>query len=184
MKAVTTMNEMTPTPDRLTTWYLEITALEQAALSYLTDPAIVMLPMRTPDVRYYKFLYTAVGDQLRWRDRLIMPETELLAALMQPGCSVHVLYADGVPAGYYELVRGAGGHTELAYFGLRPQYHGHGIGRHLLSCAIQHAFADDGQRVWVHTCNLDAPSALPNYRKRGFVLYNTVSVPMPERYKT
>jgi len=32
--------------------------------------------------------------------------------------------------------------------------------------------------VWLHTCTLDSPNALPNYRARGFRPYRT------ERYET
>ena len=28
-------------------------------------------------------------------------------------------------------------------------------------------------RVWLHTCTLDHPHALPNYQKRGFAPYKT-----------
>jgi hypothetical protein len=28
-------------------------------------------------------------------------------------------------------------------------------------------------RVWLHTCSLDHPAALPNYMKRGFTLFKT-----------
>jgi len=27
------------------------------------------------------------------------------------------------------------------------------------------------KRVWLHTCTLDHPAALPNYQKAGFAIY-------------
>lgn len=30
------------------------------------------------------------------------------------------------------------------------------------------------RRVWVHTCSLDHPNALPGYQARGFRLFNIV----------
>lgn len=168
-------------PETLVTTYLHMTDRAQFRPAYVNDSSVVLMWMKQPDVKFYKFLYTSVGEIWRWRDRIIMPESELAAALTAPGVSIHVLYVDGVPAGYIELAR-QGQSTEIAYCGLRPAYLGRGLGKHLLSCGIQRAWDDGAARVWVHTCNLDAPSALPNYMKRGFVVYDVRVEPMPARY--
>lgn len=170
-------------PATLITWYLHMTDRAQFAPAFLPDTAVQLIPLRRIDLAYYKFLYTSVGEQLRWRDRIIMPESELHAALTRPGVRVTALFVDGVPAGYYELVPDADGSTELAYFGLRPQFHGGGLGKHLLSAAIAEGWDAGAARIWLHTCNLDAPSALPNYQKRGFFIYETTEIAMPDRYK-
>lgn len=169
-------------PDALITYYLQITArsgFKPAFLEYAAE--IRIMEMQQRDVRFYKFLYSAVGEGWRWRDRIIMPEDELQALIQKPETSIHVMYARGTPAGYFELER-QGASTELAYFGLRPEFVGRGYGKHLLSAAIDRAFEDGCGRLWVHTCNLDAPEALDNYQKRGFVLYETKIEPMPQRY--
>lgn len=173
---------MADTPDTLVTTYLHMTDRSQfvRATGDILDGVIIM-PMERPDARFYLFLYQAVGEAWRWRDRLIMPESELLAAISPPDCSVQVLYAGGVPAGYIELVK-QGDSTEIAYFGLRPEFQGRGLGKYLLSYGIDRAWQDGAKRVWVHTCNLDGPHALSNYLKRGFVIYETQSQPMPVRY--
>lgn len=170
-------------PDTLITYYLHMTSRADFVPGFIDDDRLHIIPMRQPDVRYYKFLYTSVGETLRWRDRLLMPEDELLAALRRPGCHVSALFVDGVPAGYFELLKDDQEVTELAYFGLRPEFYGRRLGKHLLSCAIQRAWDDGAKRIWVHTCNLDAPAALPNYQKRGFMIYDVVTMPMPDRYK-
>jgi GNAT superfamily N-acetyltransferase len=150
--------------------------------AFLADPADAqVVTLGLVDVPYYKFLYQAVGEIWRWRDRLLMPEEKLAAALAHPGCSVHVLYVSGVPAGYIELLR-EGNDTEIAYFGLRAAFFGRGFGKHLLSWGIHRAWEDGAQRVWVHTCNLDGPHALENYIRRGFSIYRVDEQPMPERY--
>jgi GNAT superfamily N-acetyltransferase len=77
-------------------------------------------------------------------------------------------------AGYYELRRVAeDGSVEIAYFGIVPGEYGRGLGKHLLSCAVRDAWALRPRRVWLHTCTLDHPSALPNYIARGFIPYKT-----------
>ena len=79
-------------------------------------------------------------------------------------------YYDGTPVGYYELMP-EGDNVELAYFGLLPEFVGKGLGGALLTSAINEAWALEPKRVWVHTCSLDHPSALANYRARGFKLF-------------
>jgi GNAT superfamily N-acetyltransferase len=79
-----------------------------------------------------------------------------------------VLSCDGAPAGYFELRRCEDGSTEIAYFGLLPEFKGRGFGKHLLTLAAQTAWARGARRLWLHTCTLDDPAALPNYQKRGF----------------
>ena len=61
------------------------------------------------------------------------------------------------------------GSVEIAYFGLSASRHGRGLGRAMLECAIGEARAWGTANVWLHTCTLDGPRALPNYLARGFV---------------
>jgi len=168
-------------PDKLVTTYLEMTRRSAFRPAYVDDKDFTLLRMQVPDVPFYRFLYSAVGGQWRWRDRLLISDEKLQDALSDPYTTVDVLYSSGVPAGYVELVRRAES-TEIAYFGLRPNYYGKGLGKHLLSWGIAQAWSDGAQRVWVHTCNLDAPAALENYLKRGFSIYDVREEPMPARY--
>jgi GNAT superfamily N-acetyltransferase len=71
-------------------------------------------------------------------------------------------------AGYFELREHDDGSVEIAYFGLLPAFIGRGWGKYLLTRATQAAWELGPNRVWLHTCTLDHPSALPNYLKRGF----------------
>jgi hypothetical protein len=63
--------------------------------------------------------------------------------------------------------------VEIVYFGLMRHAIGHGIGGAFLSDALARAWAGDTHRVWLHTCTLDHPAALPNYLKRGFSIVRT-----------
>jgi GNAT superfamily N-acetyltransferase len=62
---------------------------------------------------------------------------------------------------------------EVAYFGLLVEFQGRGLGKHLLSEAVQRSWGFGATRVWVHTCTLDGPAALPNYVSRGFRPFKT-----------
>ncbi len=63
-----------------------------------------------------------------------------------------------------------GDDVEIAYFGLLPAFQGRGLGGALLEHALRRGF-ELGSRVWVHTCTLDGPYALANYRARGLESY-------------
>jgi GNAT superfamily N-acetyltransferase len=176
-------------PDTLITTYLQMKDWSEFRPAYLNYPdGIKVMCMDTPDVDFYRFLYTSIGKQWRWRDRISHSDDQIKALLSVPGTSIHVLYVAGVPAGYIELAkhlenRSAKLHsTEIAYFGLRPSYLSRGLGKHLLSHGIAYAWNKGTQRLWVHTCNLDNSHTLENYINRGFKTYKIEKKPMPEYY--
>ncbi|MGZ8848397.1 MAG: GNAT family N-acetyltransferase, partial [Pyrinomonadaceae bacterium] len=93
--------------------------------------------------------------------------------LLQPEISLWLMTYGGETAGYFELRKCEDESTEVAYFGLLPEFIGRGLGKHLLTCAIEQAWTDGANRVWLHTCTLDDPAAMPNYLKRGFRPFKT-----------
>ncbi len=116
---------------------------------------------------FFRFLYAEVGRDLFWRDRLAWNDDQIRKYLAGPVWT-WVLYLEGQPAGYFELQRHDDHSVEIAYFGLMPHAIGRGLGRYLLTRAVQEGWALGPTRVWLHTCTLDHASALPNYLKRGF----------------
>lgn len=160
----------------VTKTYLELTRATFAP-TFLDDPDLLVLPAREPLPEFYRFLYGMVGRDYEWVDRLGWSDERLRALFADPAIAILVLYVRGTPAGYAELnaARDASGETgtNLNYFGLFPAFHGRGLGKHLLSVAMQRAFDDGTERVWVNTNSLDGPHALANYRARGFVPYKT-----------
>jgi ribosomal protein S18 acetylase RimI-like enzyme len=169
------------TPATLVTTYLEMTSRKQFVPGFIRADDVRIDRMQTVDLHFYLYLYRSVGENLAWRDRLLMPKSELREALSKS--QIYVMYVSGAPAGYVELAK-QGASVEIAYFGLREEYHGRGLGKHLLSFGIEQAWNVPGaERVFVHTCNLDGQHALDNYRKRGFKVYQRHEEPMPERYQ-
>ena len=176
-------------PDTLEITYLQMNDWSEFRPAYLNYPeGIKVMCMDTPDVAFYRFLYSSIGKQWRWRSRLSHSDQEIEALLSIPGTSVHVLYVAGVPAGYIELAKHLEGRSsrfysiEIVYFGLRPGYIGRGFGKHLLSHGIAYAWNKGTQRLWVHTSNLDAPHALKNYINRGFKVHRVEQQPIPDNY--
>jgi GNAT superfamily N-acetyltransferase len=116
----------------------------------------------------YWRLYHSVGERWHWRDRLSWSDDTLGAHLASPDIEVWELLAGHESAGYFELRRTGPAEIELAYFGLVPTFIGQGLGGFLLTRAVEQAWSLGATRVWLHTCTLDSPHALPNYRARGF----------------
>lgn len=168
-------------PNTLVTTYLEMTNPSEFKPSFKQADGIRIERMDELDLGFYRYLYQSVGEAYRWRDRLVMPNNELRAILSSSKTHVFVLYVQGAPAGYVELKQD-GSSTEIAYFGLRAEYHGRGLGKHLLSYGIQKAWELGAKRIWLHTCNLDGTHALANYKKRGFRPFMEEREPMPELY--
>ena len=127
----------------------------------------------------YRRLYAAVGGPWHWRDRLAWDDATLAAHLASPDIAVFELLVEGDSAGYFELRRSGAGEVEIAYFGLVPGYIGRGLGGALLSEAVHEAWRFGGARVWLHTCTLDSPHALPNYKARGFTPYRVEQYEAP-----
>ena len=125
-----------------------------------------------PTLAFYRSLYDAVGKPWQWIDRKLMSDDALAAIIHDDRIEVFVLYVDGETAGYAELDRRNDGEIELAYFGLTPQFTGKGLGRFFLHWAIARAWSYQPGRLWVHTCELDHPAALPLYCKAGFQQYD------------
>jgi GNAT superfamily N-acetyltransferase len=126
---------------------------------------------KKPSVAYYRFLYNAVGRDYDWTSPRKLSDAELAALLNDPRLEVHVLMADGVPAGFAELDRRTEGEIELVQFGLMPDFIGQGLGRFFLRWTIDKAWSYQPRRLWLHTCTKDHAAALPNYLKAGFTVY-------------
>jgi GNAT superfamily N-acetyltransferase len=142
--------------------YLEITDPAEARGAPPPRRPVELAAVRDPTIN--RDLYAVVGRDWSWTDRLTWSDGRWAAWAER--VETWVASVDGQIAGYYELDQGADGSTEIAIFGLLPEYQGFGLGGHLLTRAIERGFAL-GHRVWAHTCTLDAPAALANYRARG-----------------
>ncbi len=148
--------------------YLELP--DPGALKRAGAPAVEARVEAVADVKpeLARRLYLEVGADYHWRDRLGWTDAQWRERFALPAVSLHVLRVAGETAGYVELQKHAEGSVEIAYFGLLPAFHGRGLGRYLLTAASDAAWALGATRVWLHTCTLDDPAALPNYLGRGF----------------
>jgi GNAT superfamily N-acetyltransferase len=119
----------------------------------------------------YRRLYREVGERYHWIDRRDWTDHQILTHLGDGSVSIWLLREAGQLAGYFELVRHQDGSIEIAYFGLLNEHLGRGLGKMMLTGAVQTAWSMGATRVWLHTCTLDHPAALPNYLARGFTVF-------------
>lgn len=176
----------------VTTWSLEQTSEEDLRPSRMLDEASGIRTVRAevPSPEFSRFLYTAVGGDVLWTDRLPWPRARWREFLERPGVETWVAWAHGTPAGFVELEGQADGVVKISYFGLLPAFRGQGLGGHLLSYGTLRAWdlasrwpgnREPTRRVWVPTCSKDGPYALENYRRRGFRVFDTRTEEEPVR---
>jgi GNAT superfamily N-acetyltransferase len=151
-------------------FYLEMLAPNRRTVAPPRD-GLAVTHARKPTLSFYRYLYDTVGKPYHWLSRRKLTDAELAALIHDPRMENHVLYVDGVPAGFAELDRRVEGEIEVVQFGLVPEFIGHGLGKYFLQWTIETAWSYQPKRVWLHTCTLDHPKALPNYQKAGFVVY-------------
>jgi GNAT superfamily N-acetyltransferase len=157
----------------VTRTYLEMRDPSELQPARSDDPLIRIERLQNCSPEFYRRLYVEVGRNYHWVDRLPWTEADIAAYLAQPEISLWLMTWDLTPAGYFELRKCEDGSIEVAYFGLLPEFIGRGLGKYLLTCATEQAWADGAKRVWLHTCTLDDKAALPNYLKRGFRPYKS-----------
>jgi GNAT superfamily N-acetyltransferase len=153
--------------------YLEMTAPPNRPPPPQPPGRFALMRAEQPTVSFYRYLYSAVGERWFWQERKRLDDQALAAILADPKTEISVLWAGGVPAGFYELDARNEAEIELKFFGLVPEFIGRKIGPWLLGTAIESIWRRRPQptRFWVHTCNQDHPRAVAMYQQAGFTPY-------------
>lgn len=124
-----------------------------------------------PDLDWYLALYREVGEAWLWYSRLAMPRAEASEILSSEGVEVFALTREGRDVGLAELDRRQPSAVEIAFFGVAASEIGSGAGRFMMAALLERAWSTAPDRVWLHTCTLDHPNALPFYQRQGFRAY-------------
>jgi GNAT superfamily N-acetyltransferase len=148
--------------------YLELRSPEQLRPAREPDVDARFVRLINCSTQHYRRLYRDVGRAWHWRDRDSWTDEQLSALLASPDVRIWECLVGNDSAGFFELVRQDDGSVEIAYFGLIDRFFGLGLGGAMLTFAAHEAWGMNANRVWLHTCTLDSPQALPNYRARGF----------------
>jgi len=150
-----------------------VTFLKQDFQPVLPGPAMPadtkIVRLGAPTVAFYRYLYATVGAPYVWWLRRTLPDEDIAAMLASQAVSIHVLYRDGEPAGFFELEERLPASVNLSYFGLMPRLVGHGLGPAFLRASIDEAWRRRPQMLTVNTCTADHPRAMPTYLRAGFV---------------
>lgn len=125
-----------------------------------------------PDVDDYLALFHRVGDRWLWHGRLTRDRAAIADLVNAADYAVWRLWVDGEVAGLCELDRSRPGEVKIEYFGLVPEYIGHGLGGYFLRAMLHEAWRGEVRRVWLHTCTEDHPGALAVYQGAGFRPYH------------
>ncbi len=159
----------------VTTTFLEMRSPHELRPKGCTDERFWIGECTVKQWPFNRFLYLAVGGPWAWTDQRGWTDEQWRAHAESDRLRTFAAYYDGSPAGYYELHLGDGSEIEIAYFGLLAAFFGRGLGGALLTSALREAWRLEPSRVWVHTCTLDHPAALQNYRARGMTVYRIES---------
>lgn len=134
-----------------------------------TRPRLALMRAQNMPVAFYRYLYEQVGRDYHWYLRRVMADVELENIIQSDNTQIDVLYADGCPAGFFELdLSNLPASVEIAYFGLCRDYVGIGAGKWFLQSAIEAAWSHEPEKLLVHTNTLDHPRALNLYQRLGF----------------
>jgi hypothetical protein len=112
----------TPAGRMATRTYLEMTAPSALRPVRRETPGLFVSRDTSRDPALWRMLYTEVGRQYRWTDRLPWTDEQAAAYLSDPAISLWVLRAGGEIAGYFELKQHEDDAVEIVYFGLLPTY--------------------------------------------------------------
>jgi len=167
------MTSASSTIIEVTRTYLEMRDTAELERAVSPDPSIRIEEQHDCSIDLFRFLYVEVGRNYHWVDRLPWTDAQIAEHLQSAENSLWLMTYEGEPAGYFELRKCEDGSVELAYFGLLGRFIGRGLGKYLLTKATEQAWTEGANRVWLHTCTLDDPAALPNYLKRGFKPFKT-----------
>ncbi len=150
------------------TWFLTYHG-ELPSVSFLGNSTTIK-QWENPSVAEYLGIYKAVGRVWGWTGRLLKSIEELAEILNSENDEVWLFQVENKVAGFFELVR-TEGETELVYLGLKPEWIGKGLGQKLIQASVAVA-GQNGEKVWLHTCERDHPSALQAYLQAGFIIEN------------
>lgn len=133
-----------------------------------------------PPIAEYLTLFRAVGEPWLWSSRLLMAEDKVRKIIHHPATDIYIVHDGDQRVGFIELGFGQAGQCEIGFFGLISEMNGKGHGRWMMDQALEKAWRDDINRVWLHTCTQDSPRALPFYQQRGFRIFKQELDMMPD----
>ncbi len=157
-----------PPPLKAVVTYLEQTSRPKLFVPMPVNLHVALMKQVDMPLHFYRYLQYRTGLHYHWVARLRLDDTALRKIIHDPATSIHVLYLNGAPAGFFELHNPDPETVSLEYFGLMDHARGLGLGRWFLSQSLEAAWGLNPLKVKVSTCTLDHGAALPLYQTFGF----------------
>jgi len=146
-----------------------------------TKPTIALIRAENIPSQFYRYLYELVGKDHHWEDRRNLFDAKLYSLINHEKTEISVLYADGCPAGFFELNKENHPESiEILYLGLAKEYQGLGLGKWFTNAAISAAWTHKPEKIKIQTNTLDHPAALQLYQRLGFSPVATSDVEIEE----
>ena len=157
--------------EKIERYYLEINSIDDLKTKEIPSDNFFLKEADKDKFDLNKFFYKQIGKKHEWIDRLIWQDKNWIDYTSDKNLKTFVLQNNNDLIGYFELIFN-GNDCEIAYFGILEEYIGRGYGGFLLSEALRIGFKN-AERIWVHTCSLDHPNAIKNYKSRGMKIFKT-----------
>ncbi len=157
--------------EKIERFYLEINTINDLKTKPSSSDRFSLKEANKDNFDLNKFFYKQIGKRHQWVDRLIWQDKDWFKYISNENLRTYILKKENDLVGYFELIFN-NNDCEIAYFGILEEFIGKGFGGFLLSEALKIGFKK-ANRIWVHTCSLDHPNAIENYKSRGMKIFKT-----------
>ena len=157
--------------EKIERFYLEINTINDLKTKPISSDCFSLKEANKDNFDLNKFFYKQIGKRHQWVDRLIWQDKDWLKYISNENLRTYIFKIENDLVGYFELIFN-NNDCEIAYFGILEEFIGKGYGGFLLSEALKIGF-ESASRIWVHTCSLDHPNAIENYKSRGMKIFKT-----------
>ncbi len=157
--------------EKIERFYLEINTINDLKTKPISSDRFSLKEANKDNFDLNKFFYKQIGKRHQWVDRLIWQDKDWLKYISNENLRTYIFKIENDLVGYFELIFN-NNDCEIAYFGILEEFIGKGYGGFLLSEALKIGFKK-ANRIWVHTCSLDHPNAIENYKSRGMKIFKT-----------
>lgn len=164
----------------VTITYLDMSARPATAFPPLPE-GVRLERVARPSLRFYRYLYDAVGHAWLWWERRLMDDATLARIVHDPRVEVRILMLGGEPMGFCELDFRDSAAPDLSFFGLVPEATGQGLGPAMMGLVLDIVWdRPETRRLTLNTCTLDSPKALDFYQGVGFRPIRTEDKVIPD----
>ena len=157
--------------EKIERYYLEINSIQDLKAKKIISDQLLLKEIDKKNFDLNKFFYKQIGKKHEWIDRLVWQDKNWIDYVSDENLKTFILRSNNDLIGYFELIFN-NNDCEIVYLGILEEYIGKGYGGFLLSEALKNGFKN-ATRIWVHTCSLDHPNAIENYKSRGMRIFKT-----------